>query len=126
MGRGIPRLFIMTTPKQEFIQMLQDEFLEPETITYIQGGVEYSRLAIVRRKGISSHQKRFDRGSESRQHYYDIEIDISTDSDYGMETITIRSDSVKIAKDISGTIITMRVAEIIAQDQGRWKLGLSV
>jgi hypothetical protein len=123
----------MTTAAQlqtEFKRMVDDEMFG-ETIVYVAGGIEYNIRAHVYRKGIVSAQMRFDRaannqGTESRQSRYDTEIRISSHATEGRAAITIKSDSVKIAKDIGGKVLTMRVSEIIGQDPGTWKLGLSV
>lgn len=97
-----------------------------EDIIYVSGGTEYSVRAKVYRKGSSSQNMRFDRGTESRQSNYDVEIRLSSAVTTGRTSVTVKSDSVKIAKDIGGEVITMRVMEVLDQDPGTWRLGLSV
>lgn len=112
--------------QNEFLDTLNDDnFGEP--VTYTSSGVDYSIKAFVYRNGISSRQMRYDRGTESKQSRYDIEIRISNMATYGRQAIILKEDNVTFEKDIgSGKYITMRVAEITDQDQGSWRLGLSV
>ena len=97
-----------------------------EDIIYVAGGTEYSIRAKVYRKGSATQNMRFDRGTESRQSNYDVEIRISSAATTGRQSITVKNDSVKIAKDIGGQVITMQVKEILDQDPGTWRLGLAV
>jgi len=109
----------------EFYRMVNDPMFG-EDIVYVSGGVEYTIKAKIYRRGIGGSNMRFDRGTESKQQRYDVEIRISSHATQGRSSIAIKSDSVKIAKDIGGAVHIMRVMEIIDQDPGTWKIGLSV
>lgn len=118
----------MATKEQlqaEFVRLVSDP-LFGEDIIYIAGGVEYPIRAKVYRKGISKTERRFDSGTESEDIRYDVEVRLSSDAIYGRETVTIKDDKVKISKNIGGHVYTMRVAEVIDQDPGTWRVGLSV
>jgi hypothetical protein len=118
----------MTTALQlqnEFEDMVSDPMFG-EDIIYVSGGVEYPILAKVYRKKPGADYRRFDRDTESRPASYVVELRISSKVTTGMASIAPKSDYVKIAKDIGGQIISMRVMEILDQDPGTWKLGLSV
>lgn len=97
-----------------------------EDIVYVAGGTEYPIRAKVYRKGSKPVNMRFDRGTESQQSNYDVEIRISGAATTGRQSIAAKSDFVKIAKDIGGQVITMQVMEILDQDPGTWRLGLAV
>lgn len=114
-----------TQLQTEFRRMISNDMFG-EDIVYVAGGVEYEIRAHVYRKGVESKKARFDRRTESYPSKYDIEIRISSDTTYGRSSITINEDAVKIYKDIGGSLINMRVVEIIDQDIGTWKLGLAV
>lgn len=118
----------MTTAAQlqtEFERTIADPMFG-EDIVYVAGGTEYSIRAKVYRRGSRSQDMRFDRGTESRQSNYDVEIRISSAATTGRTSVTVKSDSVKIATDIGEQVITMRVMKILDQDPGTWRLGLSV
>lgn len=119
----------MTTAEDiqnEYLDTLNDDNFG-ESITYTASGIDYSIKAFVYRNGISSRQMRYDRGTESKQSRFDVEIRISNMATYGRQAITLKEDNVTFEKDIgSGKDITMRVIEITDQDQGSWRLGLSV
>lgn len=80
--------------------------------------------AFVYRGGMGSVQKRFDKGTEGVAPNYDISIRISTGSEKGISKILVKHDVVMVAKYKNGTKTKMRVAEILEQDAGSWKLGL--
>jgi hypothetical protein len=111
--------------QREFYGIVSDPMFG-EDIVYISGGIEYAIKAKVYRKGINPTLSRFDLGSATKYQKYDYEIRISTHATQGIPTISIKNDSAKISKDIGGAIHTMRVMEIIDQDPGTWRLGLSV
>jgi hypothetical protein len=116
---------IATDLQEEFYDMVSDDTFG-ETIEYIADGVTYSILAHVYRKGITSTPQRFDRGTASKPLRYDVEVRISTHATQGRATVRIKENYVRVAKDVGGPVLNMRVAEIIDQDPGTWRLGLSV
>ncbi len=111
--------------QREFYNTVKDDTFG-ELIVFVAEGVEYSIRAKVYRKGIYGNPQRFDRGTESKPLRYDVEVRISTHATQGRATVRIKENYVKVAKDIGGSVLNMRVVEIIDQDPGTWRLGLSV
>lgn len=116
---------IATDLQAEFLDMVSDDTFG-EDIVYVADGVEYPLRAHVYRKGITGTPQRFDRGTESKPQRYDVETRISTHATEGRESIRVKENYIKVAKDIGKSAISMRVVEIIGQDPGTWLLGLSV
>lgn len=114
-----------TQLQNEFVRMVSDPMFG-EDVIYVAGGVEYEIRGHVYRKGIDVKRKRQDRRIESFPSKYDYEIRISSDATYGRSSVTVKEDKIKIYRELGGALITMRVMEIIEQDPGTWRLGLSV
>ena len=54
---------------------------------------------------------------------YEVFIPHSDEADVGVDSVTIK-DAIAIARQPGGTSVTMRVVEVIDQDNGMWHLRL--
>jgi len=95
-----------------------------EDIVYTpSGGSAKTISAIVYRQGINESLQRQRVQTATRK--YDIEIDISTDSTNGIETVTINTDTVILKPKIGDdSTKTFTVAGTIQNDEGAFRLGL--
>lgn len=113
----------------EFLGLANDDFFG-EDITYVSAGVEKEIRAIVYRNKLNSISARFDGGTgggrDSTHNMYDFEIRISSDAIYGITSVNIKEDTVKVPRSIGGVAVTARVMAIVGQDPATWKLGLSI
>jgi hypothetical protein len=104
---------------------LADDFFA-EDVTYTpNGGTAKAVRAVVFRKGMKTRTQRNDAAAGSQQNLYDVTVAISRDPTDGIETVTLKSDTISLQNNIGDAVSVFRVTGIMSQDSGCWYLGLT-
>lgn len=104
-------------------RILSNEFFGEEVIYTPAGGQPVTISAYVYRRKSVELKDFSNRSFTTSQMQYDIEIRVNRDD---VATVTKKMDSVALPLNLGETNTTFRVADILSQDIGSYRLGLSI